>query len=76
MTKLEEKLEELGYRVSMTQTINEVVIKTWLKEIDATNFHWVQTINGKIMNSMSDKPNELQNDLEVLKEYENVKGDN
>jgi hypothetical protein len=28
------------------------------------------------MNSMSDKPNELQNDLEVLKEYENVKGDN
>lgn len=76
MNKLEQKLQELGYRVSMTQTFNEVVIKTWLKEIDATNFHWVQTINGEIMNSMSDKPNELQNDLEVLREYENVKGNN
>ena len=70
MTKLEQKLQELGYRVSMTQTFNEIVIKTWLKEIDATNFHWVQTIDGKISCSMSDKPNEMQKDLEELKRYE------
>ena len=76
MTKLEEKLEELGYKVSMTQTIGEIVIKTWLKEIDAINFHWVQTIDGKLMGVMSDKPKEMQKDLEVLREYENVKGDN
>ena len=66
MTKLEEKLEELGYKVSMTQTIDEIVIKTWLKEIDVFNFHWVQTIDGKLMGVMSDKPNKMQKDLEVL----------
>lgn len=70
MSRLEEKLQELGYRVSMTQTFNEIVIKTWLKEIDTNNFHWVQTIDGEIMSSMSDKPNELQKDLAILKESE------
>lgn len=67
MTKLEEKLIELGYKVSMTQTIDEIVIKTWLKEIDVFNFHWVQTIDGKLMGVMSDKPNEIQKELEELK---------
>ena len=70
MTKLEQKLQELGYKVSMTRTIDENIIKTWLKEIDATNFHFVQTNNGKLMGVMSHKPNEMQKDLEVLKEYE------
>ena len=67
VTKLEEKLEELGYKVSMTQNIDEIVIKTWLKEIDRNNFHWVQTIDGKLMGVMSDKSNEMQKDFEELK---------
>lgn len=67
VTKLEEKLEELGYKISMTQNIDEIVIKTWLKEIDETNFYGVQTINGKLMCVMSDKTNEMQKDLEELK---------
>ena len=66
VTKLEEKLEELGYKISMTQNVDENVIKTWLKEIDINNFHWVQTIDGKLMGVMSDKPNEMQKDLEEL----------
>ena len=67
VTKLEEKLEELGYKISMTQNIDGIVVKTWLKEIDRNNFHWVQTIDGKLMGVMSDKPNEMQKDLEKLK---------
>lgn len=67
MTKLEEKLKDLGYKVSMTQNVDESIIKTWLKEIDRNNFHWVQTMNGKLMGVMSDKPNEMQKDLEELK---------
>lgn len=67
MTKLEEKLEELGYKISMTQNIDGIVVKTWLKEIDINNFHWVQTIDGKLMGVMSDNPNEIQKDLEELK---------
>ena len=59
MTKLEEKLEELGYKVSMTQNVDGIIIKTWLKEIDRTNFHSVQTIDGKLMCVMSDKQNEM-----------------
>lgn len=66
-TKLEEKLEELGYKVSMTQNVDESIIKTWLKEIDRNNFHWVQTMNGKLIGVMSDKPNEMQKDLEELR---------
>ena len=67
VTKLEEKLEELGYKVSMEQNVDENVIKTWLKEIDRNNFHWVQIIDGKLMGVMSDKPNEMQKDFEELK---------
>lgn len=70
MSRVEQKLQELGYRVSMTQTIDEIIIKTWLKEIDATNFHWVQTIDGKLMGVMSDKPKQMQKDLKILKECE------
>ena len=66
-TKLEEKLEELGYKISMTQNIDGIVVKTWLKEIDINNFHCVQTIDGKLMGVMSDNPNEMQKDLEELK---------
>ena len=72
MNKLEEKLIELGYKVSMTQTIDEIIIKTWLKEIDETNFHWVQTIDGNLMGIMSDKPSEMQKDLEELRKYEKL----
>ena len=71
MTKLEEKLEELGYKISMTQNVDESIIKTCLKEIDRNNFHWVQTIDGKLMGVMSDKPNEMQKDLEELRKYAN-----
>ena len=67
MTKLEEKLEELGYKVSMTQNVNGIIIKTWLKEIDRTNFYSVQTIDGKLMCVMSDKQNEMYEYLEELK---------
>lgn len=63
MNKLEEKLEELGYKISMTQNIGEIVVKTWLKEIDRTNFHWVQTMNGKLIGVMSDIPKEMKKDL-------------
>ena len=55
----------------MTQNVDENVIKTWLKEIDRNNFHWVQTIDGKLMGVMSDKPNEMQKDLEELRKYAN-----
>lgn len=63
MTKLEEKLKDLGYKVSMTQYVDESIIKTWLKEIDRNNFHWVQTMNGKLIGVMSDIPKEMKKDL-------------
>ena len=68
MTKLEEKLIELGYEYVTNGYINNV--KTYIKNVNGKVCHFIQVLDGKIMGVMSELPNEMQKDLEELKKYE------
>lgn len=65
MTKLEKKLIELGYELVVNGMVED--IKTYIKNINNGKCHFVQIHNGKLMGAISDEPNEMQKDLEVLK---------
>ena len=70
MTKLEEKLKELGYELSMTQTIytpEYKVVKTYCKEVDNDNFNFINICENKIVKINPSNEIEMQKDLEILK---------
>ena len=73
MTKLEKKLIELGYELSMTQTIygakDVVVIKTYCKEVN-NDFNFINICGNKIYKINASNENEMKKDLEVLKNVE------
>jgi hypothetical protein len=68
MTKLEQKLIELGYKFVANCSIDNV--KTYIKNVNEKVCHFIQVLDGKIMGVMSELPNEMQKDLEELKKYE------
>ena len=68
MTKLEEKLIELGYEYVTNGSIDNV--KTYIKNVNKKVCHFIQVLDGKIMGVMSELPNEMQKDLEEIKNYE------
>lgn len=68
MTKLEEKLIELGYEFVTNGSIDNV--KTYIKNVNEKVCHFIQVLDGKIMGVMSELPNEMQKDLEELRKYE------
>lgn len=70
MTKLEKKLIELGYELSMTQKIftpEYKIIKTYVKEVDNDNFNFINICNNKILKINASNEDEMQKDLEILK---------
>lgn len=88
MTKLEEKLLELGYRKNASSirdsfffnkpfSVIQIVIYTD-KKITKIKDTFVDNIDHKIktqkgINNLQQAFNQLQKDLEVLREYENIK---
>lgn len=93
MTKLEEKLQELGYEFDHYEIFTRKnVYKKLIGDIDSSiifiytnkDINEITTyyvINGIVksqihINNLQQAFNEMQKDLEVLREYENVEGDN
>lgn len=68
MTKLEQKLIELGYEFVANCSTNNV--KTYIKNVNGKVCHFIQVLDGEIMGVMSELPNEMQKDLEELRKYE------
>ena len=73
MSRLEEKLKELGYWLSMTQTIHTPeykVIKTYFKEVDNDNFNFINICGNKIVKINPSNEIVMKKDLEELRKYE------
>lgn len=68
LLRLEQKLIELGYEYVTNGSIDNV--KTYIKNVDEKVCHFIQVLDGKIMGVMSKLPNEMQKDLEELRNYE------
>ena len=72
MSRLKEKLKELGYRIYMETTLYTskiVVTKTYIKSIDDDNFNLITIRDNKIID-YDGLISEMKKDLEVLKEYD------
>ena len=65
LLRLEEKLIELGYELVTNGSIDNV--KTYIKNANEKVCHFIQVLDGKIMGVMSELSNEMQQDLEELK---------
>lgn len=69
MSKLKEKLKELGYRIYKETTIynKEIVItKTYIKKLNNDNFNFITIRDNKIID-YDGLITEIKKDLEVLK---------
>ena len=72
MSRLKEKLKELGYRrykKTTFYTSKIVVTKTYIKNIDNDNYNYITICDNKIID-YDGLITEIKKDLEVLKEYE------
>ena len=70
MSKLKEKLKELGYRIYMETTLYTskiVVTKTYIKSIDDDNFNLITIRDNKIID-YDGLISDIKKDLEVLKQ--------
>ena len=73
MTKLEQKLVELGYEYSAKEVIyypKKLVVKTFSKEVFKDCFNYIKVSNNKIIECLSNDKFIETNDLEILKECE------
>ena len=69
MTKLEEKLIELRYELSMEtyDYFNQKIVKRYSKQFN-DGFEHIFVCDGKIVQSSGETNNEMQKDLEELRE--------
>lgn len=72
MTKLENKLEKLGFEYSMEtyDCFTRQTIKRYSKEYDNDTFGHIFVCEGKIVKIIGKHIIEMENDLKELKKYE------
>lgn len=73
MTKLEQKLKELGYEYCAKEVIyypKKLVVKTFSKEVFKDCFNYIKISNNKIIERLSNDKFIETKDLEILKECE------
>ena len=70
MSRLEKKLEELGYEYCAKEVIyypKKVVVKTFSKEVFKDCFNYIKISNNKIIECLSNDKFIESKDLEILK---------
>ena len=73
MSRLEEKLIELGYELAMTQKFfvpKNKIVKTYSKKVGENLFNEILITKKGIYQTRALDEEVMQKDLEVLKEYE------